>query len=129
MLPQSKCYFFFLGQLRKLWALRGDEPLYLDRQKTSDLFLYFLLQVLEETQSTLKSEVEDIARFDDLSPHLLLCSNFCGGAIKWELFRSCTRFSCFLCCNQDLFAFCSCNEPRLVCVTMVGSLRTFQTGC
>ena len=45
-----------LGQLRKLWALRGD-----------DLFLYFLLQVLEETQSTLKSEVEDIAGFDDFS--------------------------------------------------------------
>ena len=56
-----------LGQFRKLWALRGDECLYLDRQKTSDLFLYFLLQVLEETQSTLKSEVEDIARFDDFS--------------------------------------------------------------
>ena len=33
---------FCLGQLRKLWALRGDEPLYLDRQKTSDLFLYVL---------------------------------------------------------------------------------------
>ena len=65
---------FFLGQLRKLWALRGGELLYLDRQKTSDLFLYFLLQVLEETQSTLKSEVEDIARFDDFSCGLRFCS-------------------------------------------------------
>ena len=29
----------FLGQLRKLWALRGGELLYLDRQKTSDFVL------------------------------------------------------------------------------------------
>ena len=75
---------FFLGQLRKLWALRGGELLYLDRQKTSDLFLYFLLQVLEETQSTLKSEVEDIARFDDFSCGF--SQDFAAFDIKFKLF-------------------------------------------